>query len=114
MFTWSFGCISLFSPFFTPRISFARLAITSLAFMLVEVPEPVWNTSSTKWSSSFPSITSFAAFVIELPSLLFRRPSSMLAWAAASLIIPKALINVLGLRIPLIGKFSIALAVWAP
>jgi len=35
MFTWSLGCAP--SP--------ARFAMTSLAFMFVEVPEPVWKTS---------------------------------------------------------------------
>ncbi len=35
MLTWSLGCAP--SP--------ARLAMTSLAFMFVEVPEPVWKTS---------------------------------------------------------------------
>ena len=39
----------------------ARVAITSLAFMFVEVPEPVWKTSTTNWSSNFPSATSRAA-----------------------------------------------------
>ena len=32
-----------------PSISIARFEITSLAFMLVEVPEPVWKMSSGKW-----------------------------------------------------------------
>ena len=32
----------------------ARLAITSLAFMFVEVPEPVWKMSTTNWSSQLP------------------------------------------------------------
>ena len=32
----------------------ARLAITSLAFMLLCVPEPVCQTTSGKWSSSLP------------------------------------------------------------
>ena len=35
----------------------ARLAITSLTFMLVWVPEPVWNTPSGNSSSHLPSIT---------------------------------------------------------
>ena len=37
----------------------ARLEITSLAFMLDWVPEPVCQTTSGKWSSSLPSITSW-------------------------------------------------------
>ena len=40
MFTWSFGC-TVRDPRASPRISTARLAMTSLAFILVEVPEPV-------------------------------------------------------------------------
>ena len=47
MFTWSFGCAP--SP--------ARFAITSLAFMFDEVPEPVWKTSIGNWSSCLPSAT---------------------------------------------------------
>ena len=34
-----------------PNSSEARPAMTSLALVLVEVPEPVWNTSSGNWSS---------------------------------------------------------------
>ena len=41
MFTWSFGCAA--SP--------ARVAITSLAFMFDDVPEPVWKTSIGNWPS---------------------------------------------------------------
>jgi len=40
-----------------PKISVARAAITSLALVLVEVPEPVWKMSRTNWSSKAPSIT---------------------------------------------------------
>ena len=39
-------------------------AITSLVFMFVEVPLPVWKTSSTNWSSSLPSATACAARTI--------------------------------------------------
>ena len=39
----------------------ARFEITSLAFMFDCVPLPVWKTTSGKWSSSFPAITSSAA-----------------------------------------------------
>ena len=37
--TWSFGWTG------SPSSRLAREAITSLAFMLLDVPEPVWNTS---------------------------------------------------------------------
>ena len=39
--TWSLGC-TIFEPLVPPRISVARLAMTSLALVLVEVPDPVW------------------------------------------------------------------------
>ncbi len=39
--TWSLGWTSL-EPRSPPMISVARLAMTSFAFVLVEVPEPVW------------------------------------------------------------------------
>jgi len=39
--TWSLGCTGRFLPLSPPSSSLARLAITSLAFMLVEVPDPV-------------------------------------------------------------------------
>ena len=51
MLTWSLA--------WTP--SPARLAITSLAFMFDEVPEPVWNTSIGNWSSCSPAAISSAA-----------------------------------------------------
>ncbi len=46
--TWSLGCTGDFEPSSPPSISIARLAITSLAFMLVWVPEPVCQTTSGK------------------------------------------------------------------
>ena len=51
MLTWSLGWAP--SP--------ARLAITSLAFMFDEVPEPVWKTSIGNWSSNSPAATRSAA-----------------------------------------------------
>ncbi len=39
--TWSFGWTSR-DPLSPPRISLARVAMTSFALVLVEVPEPVW------------------------------------------------------------------------
>ena len=60
--TWSFGWTGFLLPSAPPSISFARFAITSLTFMLDCVPEPVCQTTSGKWSSSLPSMTSSAAF----------------------------------------------------
>ena len=54
-FTSSFGC--------TGRPSRSRRPgwrCTSFMFMLVEVPEPVWNTSTGNWSSHWPVATSAA------------------------------------------------------
>ena len=49
-FTWSCGLQYWYSPFAWPISSSARLAITSLAFMFVEVPAPPWKTSRRNWS----------------------------------------------------------------
>ena len=56
--TWSFGCTSI------PEARVARVAITSLAFMLELVPDPVWNTSIGNWASCAPAATSSAAAAI--------------------------------------------------
>ena len=48
--------------------SLATPAITSLAFMFDDVPLPVWNTSTTNWSSCLPSATACAARMIVPPS----------------------------------------------
>ena len=62
MLTWSFGLTGfLSSSSATPRIWLARLAITSLTFMLWLVPAPAWNGSTTNWSACLPSSTSWAA-----------------------------------------------------
>ena len=37
------------------------VAITSLTFMLVLVPEPVWKTSTGNWSTRWPASTSLAS-----------------------------------------------------
>ena len=64
MFTWSFGCAP--SP--------ASVAITSLAFMFDDVPEPVWNTSIGNWSSWRPSAISSAAAAIRCASVAVEQP----------------------------------------
>ena len=68
----------------------ARFEITSLAFMLDWVPEPVCHTTSGKWSSSLPSITSWAAATMASPIFLSSPPSAMLVSAAARLTMPNA------------------------
>ncbi len=47
-----------------PSISMARFEMTSFAFMLVWVPEPVCQTTRGKWSSSLPAATSLAAAIM--------------------------------------------------
>ena len=108
MLTWSFGCTA------RPRRALARRAITSLAFMLVLVPEPVWNTSTGKCASWRPSATSAAAATMAAATSASSRPSSALAVAAALLISASARMNPRGIGRPLIGKFSTARCVWAP
>ncbi len=62
-------------PRLPASISLARLAITSLAFMLVWVPEPVCQTTSGNSSSSLPAATSAAAAAMALPILGSSAPS---------------------------------------
>ncbi|KAF0133262.1 MAG: hypothetical protein FD152_1678 [Xanthobacteraceae bacterium] len=69
----------------------ARLEITSLAFMFDWVPDPVCQTTSGKWASSLPSMTSCAALTMVSPMAGSSRPSAMLVSAAALFTMPRAL-----------------------
>ena len=88
--TSSLGWIGVLEPISPPAISIARLEITSLAFMFDCVPLPVCKTTSGKWSSSLPAITSSAAGTISCTFSAGSWPSSPLASAAAFLRIPRA------------------------
>ena len=90
MLTWSLGWTGFLEPISPPSISMARFEITSLAFMFDWVPEPVCQTTSGKWSSSLPSITSWAAATMASPIVGSSRPSAMLVSAAARLTMPSA------------------------
>lgn len=79
-FTWSLGCTSL------PSRSVASVAMTSLVFMLEDVPEPVWKTSTGKCASQRPSATSPAASWMASATSLSTTPSFALTLAAAPLI----------------------------
>ena len=114
MLTWSLGWTGSLPPRRPVAISLARLAITSLAFMLVDVPLPVWKTSTTNASSSLPSITSAAARWIRSRLASSSSFNSWLTWAAAHLTRPTAAMNGRGRPRLLIGKFSTARAVEAP
>ena len=59
--TWSFGWTGLRLPKGEPSSSLARFEMTSLAFMLVWVPEPVCQTGRGKSASRRPSAISCAA-----------------------------------------------------
>jgi hypothetical protein len=59
------------------------LAITSLAFMLVEVPAPPWMKSVTNWSFMSPAITRSQALMIAWAILASSTPRSRFAMAAA-------------------------------
>ena len=104
MFTWSLGC--------TP--SPASAAMTSLAFMFDEVPEPVWKTSIGNWSSCSPAATSSAARAIASASLGSSLPSSALARAAAPLMRPSQWMTEAGTVSPEMGKLSTAFLVSPP
>ncbi len=82
--------------------------------MFVEVPEPVWKTSRTNWSSNFPSSTSRAAREIASADGGSRSASPAFTSAANPLIIAAARTTGIGIRTPLTGKFSDARCVCAP
>ena len=108
MFTWSFGCT------LRPDARVARFAMTSFAFMLLLVPEPVWNTSIGKCTSCSPAATAVAAAAIAFASPFFMWPSVAFAEAHAPLIRPSARMNSRGIGMPEIGKFCTARCVVAP
>ena len=105
-FTWSLGWTRVPSRE-------ARVAMTSLAFMLLDVPDPVWKTSSGNWSSWFPAVTSAAAAAMRSAISGSTTPSWLLTRAAAPLIRPRACTTAGSIGVPEMGKFSIARWVWA-
>ena len=104
MLTSSFACTS--SP--------ASDAITSLAFMFDEVPEPVWKTSIGNWSSSSPAAIRSPAAAIRSAFSSSSSPSSALTRAAAALIRPSQRATGAGIGSPETGKLSIAFLVSPP
>src|SRR5256714_7568993 len=104
MFTSSFAC--------TP--SPASDAITSLAFVFEDVPEPVWKTSIGNWSSCSPAATASPAVAIRSATWGSSRPSSGLARAAAALIRPSQRTTGTGTGCPETGKLETALLVSTP
>ena len=103
-FTWSFG--------WTP--SPASEAITSFAFMFVEVPEPVWKTSIGNWSSNSPAAIRSPAAAMRSASSPSSSPRSAFTRAAAALIRPSQRTTGTGIVSPETGKFSTAFTVSPP
>lgn len=100
--TWSFGCTS------RPSARVASVAMTSFAFMLDDVPEPVWKTSIGKCASCLPSATSSAAFAIASATSASRTPRRAFTRAAAAFNRPSARIWARSRPRPEMGKFSTA------
>src|SRR5262249_18427967 len=72
------------------------------------------QTTSGKWSSSLPSMTSWAAWTMALPIMGSRWPSAMLVSAAARLTIPRARTIGSGCFSPPILKLASERWDWAP
>ena len=101
MFTWSLGCSS--TPF-----CLAREAMTSLVFMLEEVPEPVWKTSIGNSASYLPVAISLPAAMMASAISPSNAPESLLTCAHAAFRRPIARICADSKPRPEIGKFSTA------
>src|SRR3954467_12993449 len=104
MLTWSLAC--------TP--SPASVAMTSLAFMFDEVPEPVWKTSIGNWWSWRPCAISSAAAAMRWARSASSSPRSAFVRAAAPLMRPSQRTTATGTRSPEIGKLSTAFVVSPP
>src|SRR6202008_1791753 len=112
--TSSLGCTRRFCPRSPPSNSDARLASTSLTFMLLCVPEPVCHTTSGNSSSWRPASTSSAARSIGSDLDFSSRPNSRLTRAAAFLTSVSAWITASGMRSPEMRKKRRLRSVCAP
>ena len=88
--------------------------ITSLAFMLDDVPDPVWKTSIGNWLSCSPAAIAAPAAAISLASFGSSLPSSALTRAAVPLMAPSQRMTATGTVSPEIGKLSTAFLVSPP
>src|SRR3954454_17145542 len=104
MLTWSLAC----------ALPSDRAAMTSLAFMLDDVPDPVWKTSMGNCASCSPAATAAAAAEIASASDLSSLPRSALTCAAAPLMRPSQWITETGTVSPEMGKLSTAFLVSPP
>ena len=91
--------------------------MTSLAFMLTEVPAPPWKTSIGNWSRQRPSVKirsqaltmALVFFPASLPRSWLARAAAFLTWAKARISPGWSLIFWSDIR-----KFSTARKVWMP
>jgi len=79
------GWTGFLLPSTPPARSIARLAITSLTFMFVWVPEPVCQTRRGNSASSTPAATSSAALMIQPARSASSRPMAAFTSAQAAL-----------------------------
>ena len=114
MLTWLFGLTTSYLPFGCLRSSSARLAMTSLVFMLIEVPAPPWIGSTMNCALSLPAMTSSAAFAMASAIFGSRCPVSRLASAAAFLTMAMARMSAGWSGSPVMGKFSAPRRVCTP
>ena len=103
-------------PMFTWSLAWEpeRFASTSLTFVFVDVPDPVWKTSMGNWSSWRPAATSAAAAAIAFASSSPSLPSSPLTRAAAPLMRPSQWMTSGGTVSPEMGKLLTAFSVSPP
>mmetsp|Transcript_61306 Transcript_61306/g.145979 ORF Transcript_61306/g.145979 Transcript_61306/m.145979 type:complete len:219 (+) Transcript_61306:968-1624(+) len=115
-FAWSLGCTGDWVPSSFPKIWLARFAITSLTFMFVCVPDPVWKMTSGKWSSHLPLAISSHAWHMAFPISSLISPMSMLYCVQHFFRTPYARHTAKGIlsTAPPIGKFCKLRWVCAP
>src|SRR5918996_1266662 len=113
-FTSSLGCTRRFDPRSPPRSSEARLASTSLTFMLLCVPDPVCQTTSGNSASWRPASTSSAACAIASDLDFSSKPKSRLTSAAPFLTSARAWMTASGMRSPEMRKKRRLRSVCAP
>ena len=108
--TWSLGCTG------RPSCSDASVAITSLTFMFVDVPDPVWYTSIGNCSSSWPDSMRRAADPMASTIAASSRPAPRRRFTTAAWRFTRA--RAWATRGSsgrwAIGKLSTASVVWVP
>jgi hypothetical protein len=114
MLTWSLGWTGFLEPISPPSISMARFEMTSLAFMLVWVPEPVCQTDQREVVVELARATSAARRSWRRRAPAARAPRALLAIGAGLLMKPRARTMAMGWRSQPMGKFWMDRCVCAP